>query len=237
MSVEPVLEELRKELAAHADEEIRRTGRRFFKEPVNLYGIKTAVGTKIAKEFFKQLKGRTKEEIFSLCEELWKSGMMEESFVACNWSYALRKEFAEEDFLLFERWIQRYVGNWASCDTLCNHTIGAFIETFPQYVDRLKEWTASENRWVRRASAVSLIIPARNGLFLDDVFEIAERLLLDADDLVQKGYGWLLKATCAKHEDAVFSYILSRKDVMPRTALRYAIEKMPPERKKEAMKR
>ena len=237
MSVEPVLEELRKELAAHADEEIRRTGRRFFKEPVNLYGIKTAVGTKIAKEFFKQLKGRTKEEIFSLCEELWKSGMMEESFVACNWSYALRKEFAEEDFLLFERWIQRYVGNWASCDTLCNHTIGAFIETFPQYVDRLKEWTASENRWVRRASAVSLIIPARNGLFLDDVFEIAERLLLDADDLVQKGYGWLLKATCAKHEDAVFGYILSRKDVMPRTALRYAIEKMPPERKKEAMKR
>lgn len=237
MSVEPVLEELRKELAAHADEEIRRTGRRFFKEPVNLYGIKTAVGTKIAKEFFKQLKGRTKEEIFSLCEELWKSGMMEESFVACNWSYALRKEFAEEDFLLFERWIQRYVGNWASCDTLCNHTIGAFIETFPQYVDRLKEWTASENRWVRRASAVSLIIPARNGLFLDDVFEIAERLLLDADDLVQKGYGWLLKVTCAKHEDAVFSYILSSKDVMPRTALRYAIEKMPPERKKEAMKR
>ena len=182
MSVEPVLEELRKELAAHADEETRRSGRRFFKEPVNLYGIKTAVGTKIAKEFFKQLKGRTKEEIFSLCEELWKSGMMEESFVACNWSYALRKEFAEEDFLLFERWIQRYVGNWASCDTLCNHTIGAFIETFPQYVDRLKEWTASENRWVRRASAVSLIIPARNGLFLDDVFEIAERLLLDADD-------------------------------------------------------
>ncbi|MDD3513495.1 MAG: DNA alkylation repair protein [Synergistaceae bacterium] len=237
MSVEPVLEELRKELAAHADEETRRSGRRFFKEPVNLYGIKTAVGTKIAKEFFKQLKGRTKEEIFSLCEELWKSGMMEESFVACNWSYALRKEFAEEDFLLFERWIQRYVGNWASCDTLCNHTIGAFIETFPQYVDRLKEWTASENRWVRRASAVSLIIPARNGLFLDDVFEIAERLLLDADDLVRKGYGWLLKVTYAKHEDAVFSYILSSKDVMPRTALRYAIEKMPPERKKEAMKR
>ena len=49
MSVEPVLEELRKELAAHADEETRRSGRRFFKEPVNLYGIKTAVGTKIAK--------------------------------------------------------------------------------------------------------------------------------------------------------------------------------------------
>ncbi len=235
--MDPMIEELRKELTAHADEEVRRSGQRFFKEPVNLYGMKTAVGTKIAKEFFKRLKGRTKEEIFSLCEELWKSGMMEESFVACNWSFALRKEFAEEDFALFERWIQCYVGNWASCDTLCNHTVGAFIETFPQYVDRLKEWTASENRWVRRASAVSLIIPARNGLFLDDVFEIAERLLLDADDLVQKGYGWLLKATCAKHEDAVFSYILSRKDVMPRTALRYAIEKMPPERKKEAMKR
>jgi len=237
ISMDPVIEELRKEFAALGDEEIRRSGRRFFKESVNLYGIKTAVVTKIAKEYFKKLKGLTKADTFALCEELWKSGMMEESFVACNWSYALRKEYAEEDFAVFERWVFEYVGNWASCDTLCNHTIGAFIEMYPGYMERLKAWTASGNRWVRRASAVSLIVPARNGLFLDDVFDIAERLLPDADDLVRKGYGWLLKASCEKHEDEVYRYVLSRKDVMPRTALRYAIEKMPPEKKREAMKR
>ena len=82
ISMDPVIEELRKEFAALGDEEIRRSGRRFFKESVNLYGIKTAVVTKIAKEYFKKLKGLTKADTFALCEELWKSGMMEDSFVA-----------------------------------------------------------------------------------------------------------------------------------------------------------
>ena len=78
-----------------------------------------------------------------------------------------------------------------------------------------------------RASAVSLIIPARKGLFLDTIFEIADNLLLDKDDLVQKGYGWMLKAASESHQQQVFDYIMKNKIKMPRTALRYAIEKMP----------
>ena len=91
------------------------------------------------------------------------------------------------------------------------------------------------NRWVRRASAVSLIIQARKGLFKEDIFEIADNLLMDTDDLVQKGYGWMLKSLCTKYEDDVYQYVLSKRDIMPRTALRYAIEKMPKDRKQEAM--
>ena len=80
---------------------------------------------------------------------------------------------------------------------------------------------------MRRASAVSLIIPARKGLFLDTIFEIADNLLLDKDDLVQKGYGWMLKAASESHLPEVFDYVIKNKFIMPRTALRYAIEKMP----------
>jgi 3-methyladenine DNA glycosylase AlkD len=138
---------------------------------------------------------------------------------------------------VFERWVQHYVSNWASCDTLCNHTIGALVERYPVFLENLKTWTASENRWMRRASAVSLIIQARKGLFLNDVFDLAERLLTDADDLVQKGYGWLLKAASEAHQDAVFQFVMAHKAFMPRTALRYAIEKMPPTLKAEAMKK
>jgi 3-methyladenine DNA glycosylase AlkD len=57
------------------------------------------------------------------------------------------------------------------------------------------------------------------------------------DDLVQKGYGWMLKAASEFDQKAVFDYVMSKKDVMPRTALRYAIEKMPQELRTEAMKR
>lgn len=69
------------------------------------------------------------------------------------------------------------------------------------------------------------------------MFEIADILLLDRDDMVQKGYGWMLKAASESHQTEVFNYVLSKKAVMPRTALRYAIEKMPKELKAEAMKK
>lgn len=84
---------------------------------------------------------------------------------------------------------------------------------------------------------MSLIIPAKKGLFLNEIFTISDRLLTDKDDMVQKGYGWMLKEASKLHQDEVYQYVLRHRRDMPRTALRYAIEKMPPELKSEAMKR
>jgi len=108
---------------------------------------------------------------------------------------------------------------------------------YPKYLENLKKWARSENRWVKRAAAVTLIIPARHGKFLKDIFEISDILLLDKDDLVQKGYGWMLKAASEAHQKEVFDYVMNNKDKMPRTALRYTIEKMPKELKVKAMMR
>jgi 3-methyladenine DNA glycosylase AlkD len=90
---------------------------------------------------------------------------------------------------------------------------------------------------MRRASAVSLIIPARNGKFLNDILEIADLLLLDNDDLVQKGYGWMLKAASEANQQEIFEYVIKNKKIMPRTSLRYAIEKMPKKMKAIAMEK
>lgn len=108
---------------------------------------------------------------------------------------------------------------------------------YPEFLARLKELANSENRWVRRAASVTLIKPARKGEFLDEILEIADILLLDKDDLVQKGYGWMLKAASEAHQKEIFEYVMKNKSLMPRTALRYAIEKMPKDLKSKAMKR
>lgn len=232
-----IVELVRKRLIENSDEKTKAGSKRYFKEQIETYGVKSAVVGQISKEIYSQITDFSKDEIFELCEELWKSGILEESFIACNWSYAVRKQFIESDFSIFERWVNHYVSNWASCDTFCNHTIGAFLQLYPQFAQKMKEWTHSHNRWVKRASAVSFILPARKGLFKEDIFDIANNLLLDTDDMVQKGYGWMLKSLADSCEDEVFQYVLSKRAVMPRTALRYAIEKMPPDKKQEAMKR
>ena len=106
---------------------------------------------------------------------------------------------------------------------------------YPACVSDLKTWAKSDNRWLRRAAAVSLIIPAKKPLFLNEIFGICDILLMDSDNLVQKGYGWVLKAASQAHQKEVFDFVVARKAKMPRTALRYAIEKMPPELRRPAM--
>ncbi len=245
-----IIAEIRQALRDSVDKKFRATGDRVFKEEVKMYGVKVPVAGRIGKAAFANVKHLPKREVFGLCEELWRSGWIEEAHIACNWSYYVHKQYEPSDFKTFERWVRDYVTNWATCDSLCNHTVGEFVMMYPEYVSELKKWARSDNRWLRRAAAVTLIIPARKGLFLDDILEIADTLLLDPDDLVQKGYGWMLKAasmsesfvkgtpeTKREHLDAVFGFVMEHRDVMPRTALRYAIEKMPPELRAEAMKK
>lgn len=235
--MEKIIEEVRKELRRNIDEKTRSDSQYFFKEKIKSYGVKVPIVNKISKEYFKRIGSLTKSEIFALCESLWQSGIIEESLIACRWSYYIHKRYEPRDFQIFEKWINDYVNNWASCDTLCNHTVGTFIEMYPEYIARLKVFARSDNRWMRRASSVTLIIPARKGKFLHEILEIADILLLDTDDLVQKGYGWMLKAASEANQQEIFEYVIKNKAVMPRTALRYAIEKMPKDLKARAMER
>ena len=235
--MDDVVERIRQELRRDADETKKKSGERFFKEDVRLYGLTMPAVDRMAKAYYEEIRQRSKHDIFMLCEELWRSGYLEEAFVACNWSHAIHKEYQPEDIKVFERWVSEYVRNGATCDGLCNHSVGDLLDMYPALVDHLKKWAGSGNRWMRRAAAVSLIVPARRGRFLHEVFAIADILLRDADDLVQKGYGWILKAASEAHQSEVFDYVLRHKAVMPRTALRYAIEKMPPELKAQAMAR
>lgn len=234
-----ITDQVRQALKENIDPKALASSAKFFKqgEEAKVHGVRMPMVGKIAKQSFRELKGHSKKEIFSLCETLWKAGYLEESVVACIWAESLHKQYEPEDFKIFEFWVHNYLTNWADCDTLCNHTIGFFLMMYPHFIEELKKWTNSPNRWVKRASAVSLIIPARKGLFLSDIFEIATILLTDNDDLVQKGYGWMLKAASESHQKEVFNFVMTNKALMPRTALRYAIEKMPTELKTEAMKK
>jgi 3-methyladenine DNA glycosylase AlkD len=237
MNTQTVLKDVRRKLRDNSDAAAKASFLRFFKEKVTGYGVKSAIVGKISKEAYILIKTLSKAEIFGLCESLMASGQIEERFIADDWAERQAKNFTEADFKTFDKWVHNYVSNWAECDTLCNHSVGSFISMYPGFMPRFKKWARSDNRWVRRASCVSLILPARRGEFLADVFELADILLLDPDDMVQKGYGWMLKEASKKHTKEVFDYVVKHKKNMPRTALRYAIEKMPENLKKKAMEK
>lgn len=230
-----MLQEIRSQFEKNGDPKIAIAAQHFFKEGIKTYGFKAADVTKIAKPYFALIDKMPKAEVFKLCEELIKSGYQEEFGTACEFCYRKRKQFEKSDFKLFEKWVKTYVDNWAKCDIFCNHSMNALIEMYPELIVDIKKWTKSKNRWVKRGVAVTFILSARHGRFIDDVFEIADDLLTDPDDMVQKGYGWALKAAGEHDPQRVYDFVVTRASQMPRTAFRYAIEKLPEDMRKKAM--
>ncbi len=214
------IQELKKEIGQHTASDTR-----------------VPVVRKMSAQYFRKVRRKPKDEIFQLCKDLLKSGNWLERVVAFDWAFRLRRHYEKTDYHLLESWLKGHVDGWGSCDNFCTHAFGAFILQFPEFLPKLKEWAKSSNRWVRRASAVILIYPIRRMKYLDNVFEIADSLLMDQDVMVQKGYGWMLKEASNRYPEKVFNYVMKHKKEMPRTSLRYAIEKLPPELRKEAMKR
>lgn len=232
MKQEEAILKIRKDLKSAADPKCKEGIYRYFKEKINPIGVKFPIIDNITDKYFKLLNDWSYEEFIQLSEKLLKDGYLEENAVAFGLIEHLSDKFTEKSFFLFESWLNKYVSNWANCDQLSNHLIGDVVIKYSKFIDNLLEWTKSKNRWVRRSSAVSLIIPAKNGMLLKEVFKISDRLMKDEDEMVQKGVGWLLKEASRKHEKEVVKYLLKWKDKTSRLILRYATEKVSPANRK-----
>jgi 3-methyladenine DNA glycosylase AlkD len=202
---------------------------------VKILGVRTPLVRIISRDYFRQIEGNGKKEIFSLCEELFKTGYNEHKTIAIDWASRIKKDYEKKDFIILENWLKKYITNWGSCDDFCTHAFGEFLLLFPEFIFYVKCWAESKHRWLKRASAVIFILPLRRKKFMKDAFCVADILLEDEDDLVQKGYGWMLKEASNVYQKEVFDYVMKNKRKMPRTALRYAVEKMPQKLRKKTM--
>jgi len=197
--------------------------------------LRTPVVRDVSAKVYREIRGTGAAGILAFCEELLEAGDSDMRLIAFDWAFRLRKLYRPDEFSRFERWLFSYVDGWASCDDFCTHALGALVCQMPSVVHRIQPWTASESQWVRRGSVVSLIYAGRRGALIEESLVMADRLLGDPEDLVQKGVGWLLKEIGKRQPDIIFDYVMARRGTMPRTSLRYAIEKLPPEQRRQAM--
>ena len=231
-----LLASIRARLLAQVDEAYREGTRNYFKEPIEPLGVRSALVKKLAGQVWRQVKPWPKARIWELCRALWETGTMEEGSIATTLAARLEPRLTPEDFEEFEDWLGRYVANWAHCDDLCTHALGRLLLRHKELLPRTDSWAGSENRWLRRASAVALIPLAKSGA-LPPVFARADALLPDADDLVRKGLGWLLKEAGRNFPDPVSAYLLAHRRDMARVALRIAVEKLPEDLRRQCMAR
>jgi 3-methyladenine DNA glycosylase AlkD len=226
MTIAELLAHIRSELASRADPRHREGARSFSREPLDLWGVRAPDVKQISRAAYHEVKAWPPAQRDEFMDGLWKSGKLEEAGVAIYVYRRFGKQCAAREFRLFTSWIDRYVTNWAACDGVSSWLLAACLENEPALIRRLPAWTRSRNRWKRRAAIVSLLQEAKQGRHTAEIFEIAERLLTDADDMVQKGVGWVLKETYPKKPREVVAFLKSRAAGAPRLVLRIAAEKM-----------
>ncbi len=237
MSTQTALAQLRSDMRFCAEPAHRDGSRAFFKEEINPLGVRTKDLTRLIARHWREVKALPTADLLALCQELWASDVFEEPVVASKWCARALPLLGEGSFEIFEGWLSTRVSNWAHCDVLCTQCLGGLLVLYPALMERTLPWTQSPNRWLRRGAAVSCVPAARHGLYAGHVFRIADMLLEDEDDLVRKGYGWALKETTRVWPREVLEFVLQRRANMPRVALRYAIELLPPDWRKRAMQK
>jgi DNA alkylation repair enzyme len=113
--------------------------------------------------------------------------------------------------------------------------IGPLLVAHPRLVTEMVSWSRHRNMWVRRAAAVSLIASVRRGVALDTAYEIARRLHRDREDLLQKAVGWMLREAGKADAGRLERYLRANGPSIPRTTVRYAIERCSPAKRRELL--
>lgn len=121
-----------------------------------------------------------------------------------------------------------YINNWDLVDTSAPKIIGPFLEDKDCSV--LYKFAESEDLWERRIAIISTLYFIRKNNF-DDTLAIAEKLLDDSHDLIHKATGWMLREVGNRDMEAEEVFLKKYAHQMPRTMLRYAIERFPEQKR------
>ncbi|MDJ0938213.1 MAG: DNA alkylation repair protein [Woeseiaceae bacterium] len=227
----PTLRSIRAEFRPLGDAAIAEHSARFFKTGKGEYGegdrflgIRVPVTRKIARRF--------RNTSLRTTLALLKSAYHEERLLAVLMLVDMFERGDEETRArVIDAYLAntRYINNWDIVDSSAHKIVGAWLETRDRAA--LDVLAASESLWERRIAMMATYHFIRGGDF-DDALRIAKQLLDDDEDLIHKVTGWMLREIGNRDRNALEAFLGRHYRDMPRTMLRYAIEKLPERRRR-----
>jgi 3-methyladenine DNA glycosylase AlkD len=209
---------------------------RYFRGPGDLafYNVGTAAMRDLARSICAAHKDAWSiDDAMAFADELIEDRYLEAKSIGIEVVARYRRDFTPRLLAAWKRWLcDNHSANWATTDAICGALVGPLLLQHPELGARLRVWARDRNMWVRRASIVGLIGRARRGESLDLVYEIARRLHPDKEDLIQKAVGWALREAGKADMARLERYLRANGAAIPRTTLRYAIERFPAARRK-----
>jgi len=227
--------EIQKELRQLADKKIATHSQRFFKTGKGQYGygdrflgIRVPVLRKIAKQY----RGTSIKQV----SRLLKSEFHEERLLCLLLLVDMfKKENDEGKRDIYKLYLEntKFINNWDLVDSSAEHIVGAYLRDGDK--KPLYELAVTDMLWERRIAITSTFHFIKHGEF-DDTLKIAEILLTDKEDLIHKAVGWMLREIGKRDLETEEKFLKKYYRQMPRTMLRYAIEKFPAHKRKKYLK-
>ncbi len=228
-----MLKSIQNELRALSNNEIAAHSQRFFKTGKGEYGegdvflgIRVPVLRKLAKKY--------RELSLPEVKKLLSSSYHEERLTALiilveKYSRVKSDSYRET---IYKTYISnfKFINNWDLVDTTCHKIIGPHLEKRDRSI--LYKWVKSPHLWTRRIAIITTMWFIRSS-DLEDAFVLAEELLQDDHDLIHKAVGWVLRECGKKDRKSLEVFLKKHYGDMPRTMLRYAIERLPEKRRKQ----
>jgi 3-methyladenine DNA glycosylase AlkD len=187
-------------------------------------GIKVPVVRGVAKKYYKEIK-------LNETEELLHSKFHEERLCALLilvQKFGDKKATEEEKKKIFECYLNntKWINNWDLVDLSSHHIIGKYLYEHKNEIGLLEKLAKSKLLWDRRISIISLFYFIAKKEF-NEALKIGEMLLGDEHDLIHKAVGWMLREIGKRDLNVEENFLKIHYKKMPRTMLRYAIEKFP----------
>ncbi|MBI5185291.1 MAG: DNA alkylation repair protein [Nitrospinae bacterium] len=226
---------VRNELRKSADKEIAKHSQGFFKTGSGQYGegdrflgIRVPVLRKLARKH----QGISIEEASRLLESQFHEERLLSLFMLIN---IFKKADEKNKKAIYTLYLNstKFINNWDLVDCSAGHIVGAYLR------ERNKRpiycLAGSRNLWERRISIMSTFHFIKNREFID-ALKISGILLHDKEDLIHKAVGWMLREIGKRDIRAEENFLKKHYKAMPRTMLRYAMEKFPEERRKKYLR-
>lgn len=223
---------IRAALRSHADVSHAETMQRYFKTGPGEYGEGDRfLGVRVphVRRIARQFRAITLDEV----SVMLSSPIHEERLLALViLTLKYPKESPDEQTAIYQLYLDylTYINNWDLVDISAMHIIGAHL--FRRSRDPLYPLAKSDNLWHRRVSIMSTFHFIRKGEY-DETLKIAAMLVSDTEDLIHKAVGWMLREVGNRDRAAEEVFLIKHLRHMPRTMLRYAIEKFPDDLRKQ----
>lgn len=196
---------------------------RFFKTITGTYGAHDKF-LGVNTPFLRQL-AKTHEDLdFENLTSLIHSNYNEERLLALFILLEQRKHGRKKEIVKFYLTHIEFVNNWNLVDASAHWIIGEFAFEKNNY-SLLYDYAKQENIWLRRIAIVATLFPIKHDIYTPTL-EISQMLLDDKEDLIHKACGWMLRELGKRNQSILEHFLQVHGKEMPRTTLRYAIERL-----------